>query len=73
MAVWDEARGVVLDLSDVTPEQLLKVLKTFPPEKIKQINDQIDAYTKANETMGTVIHLALFVAKAVISRGGSLV
>ena len=73
MAIWNEAQGVILDLSDVTPEQLGMVLKTFPAEKVKEINDKIDAYTKANKTMDIAIQLALFIAKAVISKGGSLI
>jgi hypothetical protein len=73
MAVWNEASGVVLDLGDLTPAQLDKLIKTFPQEKVDEINGKLDAFIKANNTMDNVVRLALFVAKAVITKGGSLI
>lgn len=72
MAVWKEAEGVILDLSDLTPDQMTKLIKSFSPEKVKEINDKIDSYISANKTMDTVIKLALFVTKAVLTKGASL-
>lgn len=72
MAVWKEAEGVILDLSDLTPDQMTNLIKSFSPEKVKEINDKIDSYISANKTMDTVIKLALFVTKAVLTKGASL-
>jgi len=72
MAAWKEAEGVVLDLSELTPDQMDKLIKSFSADKIKEINDKIDSYISANKTMDTVIKLALFVTKAVLTKGASL-
>lgn len=72
MAVWKEAEGVILDLSDLTPEQMDTLIKNFSADKVKEINDKIDAYIKANKTIDTVVKLALFVTKAVLTKGASL-
>lgn len=72
MAVWKESEGVVLDLSELTPAQIEKLISSFSSDKIKEINEKIDGYIKANKTMDTVLQLALFVAKAVLTKGASL-
>ena len=67
MAVWKEIEGIHLDLSYLTDEAIITMVKTMPREERIKILEALQKETKENKDLTRALELGLRIAGIAIT------
>ena len=69
MPVWDVIKDLELDLSGISDENVLKIVKSFDQAELDQLKAELETEIANNQALGEMVKVGLRIAKVIVEKG----